>query len=175
MVIDADQLARSLLMPGKPAYQAVIAKFGTHILTKDGELDRPQLHQRIFSDHELKLWLEHLLHPAIRRMMADRIKLCDRDYCLLVIPLLIENLPHPLVNRILLVDVDPPLQCRRVSARDHMSAEQVSAVIATQANRQQRLQHADDIIDNRGDFAALQQQVAQLHKKYLEQAKNYRD
>ena len=99
--------------------------------------------------------------------MQKRINTSDSPYCLLVIPLLVEKLPHPLVNRILVVDIDPALQQQRAMQRDQADSSQIKAIMAMQASREQRLRQADDIIDNNRDFDHLSKQVKALHQRYL--------
>ncbi|MEG2964287.1 MAG: dephospho-CoA kinase, partial [Janthinobacterium sp.] len=71
------------------------------------------------------------------------------------------------VNRVLVIDCLESLQVSRVMARNGLSEEQVNAIMATQATRAMRLAAADDVIDNNGDLAALEPQIAQLHDLYL--------
>ncbi|MEM9243419.1 MAG: dephospho-CoA kinase [Pseudomonadota bacterium] len=168
LVIDADQLAYALLMPEQPNYTAVIQKLGNTILDEQQRINRRKLRQLIFKDAELKKWLEELLHPRIRERMKQLIQQCDAPYCILVIPLLIENLPNPLVDRILVVDVDPMIQKQRVEQRDQLDSQQIDRIINAQASREQRVAHADDVIDNSGNLAQLRQQVEQLHHHYYD-------
>src|SRR5579862_1370806 len=65
-VIDTDQLARHFTLPGQPALQAIVTKFGESILLPDKTLDRAQLRHYIFADPAKRQWLEELLHPLIR-------------------------------------------------------------------------------------------------------------
>ncbi len=51
--------------------------------------------------------------------------------------------------------------------KNKMSEKEVKAIIVTQANREQRLASADDIIYNDNSLTKLKQQVQQLHQKYL--------
>ncbi|CAI8157983.1 MAG: Dephospho-CoA kinase [Pseudidiomarina mangrovi] len=80
---------------------------------------------------------------------------------------MIENGLQQFCQRVLVVDVDEATQCHRTASRDNVSSQQVKAVMAAQVSREKRLEHADDIIDNRGDVGNLQPQVQQLHQLYL--------
>ncbi len=166
-VIDADKLAHQLLQPGSKQFAATVKRFGSDLLCSDGTIDRARLAKIIFANRREQRWLEQLLHPVIREIMAEQIANSSADYTILVIPLLVENWPHPLVNRVLVVDSDRALQQARTQQRDHASKDKIDAVMARQASREQRLSHADDVIDNRGSLNQLDAKVAELHHYYL--------
>lgn len=166
-ILDADQITRELVSVGSPLLEEIKQYFGPQMLKDNGELDRQALRQHIFNQKDERIWLEKLLHPAVRQLMSDRIHTATSPYVILVIPLLIENLPHPLIQRILVVDCDEATQLRRASQRDHSSPEQIQAIMSQQVSRTKRLQHADDIIENSGDLRKLKEEVTKLHQKYL--------
>ena len=166
-LIDADIIARDVVAIGSVGLARIIEKFGNRILLDDGNLDRSQLRTAIFSDPQLKNWLNQLLHPLIREKMLADIDRATSPYCLLIVPLMIENNLQTLTDRLLVVDVDQQTQIMRTQQRDNVSLEQINNILAAQASRQQRLDAADDIICNNGDNQALLTQVAQLHLHYL--------
>lgn len=166
-LIDADIIAREVVAVGSVGLARITEKFGNHILLSDGNLDRSQLRTAIFSDPQLKNWLNQLLHPLIREKMLADIERATSPYCLLIVPLMIENNLQTLTDRLLVVDVDQQTQIMRTQQRDNVSLEQIKNILAAQASRQQRLDVADDIICNNGDNQALLTQVAQLHLHYL--------
>lgn len=166
-LIDADIIARDVVAIGSVGLARITEKFGNRILLDDGNLDRCQLRTAIFSDPQLKNWLNQLLHPLIRDKMLADIDRATSPYCLLIVPLMIENNLQTLTDRLLVVDVDQQTQIMRTQQRDNVSLEQINNILAAQASRQQRLDAADDIICNNGDNQALLTQVAQLHLHYL--------
>ena len=166
-VLDADRLTRELVRPGEPALAAIVARFGPQCLRTDGTLDRAWMRRKIFSDPDSKQQLEAILHPVVRQHMQDWVRDIRAPYCILVIPLLLETGQTDLVDRVLVVDIPEKEQLKRVAARDSLSHNAVSNIMATQADRQSRLAAADDIIDNDTDLATLQQRVADLHRRFL--------
>ena len=166
-LIDADIIARDVVAIGSRGLSRIIEKFGNSILLADGNLDRSQLRTVIFSDPQHKDWLNQLLHPLIREQMLADIDRATSPYCLLIIPLMVENNLQTLTDRLLVVDVDQQTQIMRTQQRDNVSLEQIKSILTAQASRQQRLDAADDIICNNGDNQALLTQVAQLHQHYL--------
>jgi dephospho-CoA kinase len=169
-VIDADVIAREVVEPGTPALKAIINKFGQSVLDESDSLDRAKLRRLVFNDIEVKNWLNQLLHPAIRRQMLLQTQQAKSDYCLLSVPLLVENKLNEQVDRVVIVDVDEPTQLQRTLLRDKTNEKQIRAIMSAQATRQQRLEVADDVIDNHGGIDALFKQVAQLHQYYLQLA-----
>lgn len=166
-VIDTDVIARELVQPGQPALAEIAARFGADLLDGNGHLDRARLRDRVFADSGKRQALEAILHPRIQAAMEHRAAQMGVPYVLLVIPLLFEAGWQKAVDRILLVDVPVDMQRARVAARDKLAERQIDAILAAQADREQRRAGADDIIDNSGDAAALEQQVEALHQRYL--------
>ncbi len=169
-LVDADIVAREVVAPGQPALAAIESHFGQQVLTADGQLDRAALRSLVFSDASAKAWLNQLLHPQIRQQLLQQLQQAQSPYVLLVAPLLIENGLTAVVDQVLVVDVDPDLQLQRTVQRDHVSRDQVVAIMASQCQRSLRLQSADQIISNETDVAALTDKVAILHQLYLDMA-----
>ena len=166
-VIDTDEIARSVVEPGRPALDAIVKRFGKNVLDETGQLDRKQLRQRIFADSAEKQALETILHPAIRAEQLRRSATAGGHYQLHVIPLLAETGTQDRYDRVLLVDCSPETQLQRLITRDGISHELATQMIAAQATREQRRVIADDVINNDGDPAHLAYEVARLHRHYL--------
>lgn len=177
-VVDTDAIAHQLTAPQGAAMPALRQRFGDGVVRADGGLDRAAVRALVFSDAAAKRALEAILHPLIR---ADAERRCveasaaGAPYVVLVVPLLVESGSYAeRCDRVLVVDCDEATQLARVMQRNGMSAAEVRAIMAQQAGRAERLQHADDVIDNHGDLAALDAQVEKLHRDYLEQARQPR-
>lgn len=168
--VDADIVAREVVAPGTACLDAITQYFGADILLTDGSLNRSALRERIFSCAGDKSWLEQLLHPAIRAALLQQLAALTSPYALLVAPLLLENQLDRYVDRVLVIDLPEALQLQRAMARDNASGQQIKSIMAAQLTRQQRLDKADDVINNDGSLIQLQEQVAQLHSFYLAQA-----
>ena len=167
-VVDADLIAREVVAPGTPALAAITSHFGPEILTEQGLLDRRVLRERIFSDPAAKSWLNALLHPIIRSEMLRQCAAVSSPYCLLVVPLLVENRLTELADRVLVIDVDEATQIERTCHRDGVSREQAQAILASQANRSERLAMADDVLDNQsGTTETIRARILALHETYL--------
>ena len=167
-VVDADLIAREVVEPGTPALAAIASHFGPGILDEQGRLDRRALRERIFSDPAAKSWLNALLHPIIRSEMLRQCAAANSPYCLLVVPLLVENRLTELADRVLVIDVDEATQIERTCRRDGVSREQAQAILASQASRSERLAMADDVLDNQsGTTETIRERILALHETYL--------
>ena len=166
-VVDADICARIVVETGKPALKKIAKHFGEDILLSSGELDRAKLRSIIFNSPEEKRWLESLLHPLIRAEIITQLNSSQSSYAIFVSPLLLETDQFKLCDRILVIDVPEALQLERASSRDNNDPEQIKRIIASQIPRSDRLEKADDIVENSGDVAQLQQKLDTLHQQYL--------
>ncbi|WP_020683277.1 dephospho-CoA kinase [Marinobacterium rhizophilum] len=175
VAVDADQVARDVVLPGEPALAQIAQHFGTDILLPDGTLDRTQLRQIVFADPKARLWLEALLHPLIRERIQASLHAATSPYSLLVSPLLLETDQHSLVNHVIVVDVPEETQLQRTVERDQNSPDQVKRIMAAQIDRQSRLARADSIIDNSGNLQSLRTATLQLHQTLLQLAQDLRD
>jgi dephospho-CoA kinase len=167
-VIDADEVARALVLPGQPGLKRVVDKFGAGVLSADGQLDRRALRNQVFSDPALRKELEGILHPLIRAELERRATAAGGDvYVVMAIPLLVESGGRNRVDRILVVDVDEAVQLQRVMDRDSSTIDEARAILAAQASRAVRLKAADDVLVNSGTVSELRQAVDRLHGRYL--------
>lgn len=169
-IVDADLLSREVVEPGSDALAQIAQHFGPQVITPDGALDRAALRRIVFAEAGERLWLEGLLHPLIHARIQDRIAACELPYCILASPLLLETTQRELVDRILVVDVDEATQLERTLQRDGSDEATIRGIIAAQIPRQERLQLADDVVDNNGDRSKLDDSVSRLHARYLEMA-----
>ena len=167
-VIDTDIIAREIVEIGKPAYHAIIEKFGSEILTPSKELDRALLKQCIINDDSQRAILEDILHPLIFQDVETQLQKLNARYCIIVIPLLVEkNSYASILDRILLIDTPESEQISRVSQRDNMDKPTIEKLMSIQATRNERLAAADDVILNDSGVSELRAATLQAHDKYM--------
>ncbi|AZE92926.1 Dephospho-CoA kinase [Pseudomonas orientalis] len=166
-LIDADHAARWVVEPGRPALAHIAEHFGSAVLQTDGQLDRAALRTLIFEVPEERLWLEGLLHPLIAEEIREHLARARSPYAILVSPLLIESGQYRMTQRILVIDVPQSLQIQRTLQRDGITEQQVQAILKAQSSREDRLNHADDVLVNDQDLAWLHGEVERLHHFYL--------
>jgi dephospho-CoA kinase len=161
-LVDADQVAREVVEPGAPAYQALIDRFGAGILDADGRIDRPKLAEVAFADAGTVADLNAIVHPAIGVAMIEG-KDAHRgtgDIVVMDIPLLKEFHNEMLaLDAVIVVDVAPEVRMERLVTQRGMTEEDVTARMAAQPSRAERLEGADYVIDNSGDADHLAAEV----------------
>ena len=178
-VIDADLVARQVVEKGSPLLAEIAAHFGPEILLEDGALNRAALREKVFNHEREKQWLNQLLHPAIRHEMLQQLAAQRMPYCIFMVPLLIENKLTALCQRVLVVDVSEQTQLTRASQRDNNQLALIKNIMQSQVSRSERLQHADDVINNDADLSErlpqLKQKVLDLHHLYLQLAEKFNE
>jgi len=167
-IVDTDAIAHALTAPHGAAMPAILAEFGPDFATPEGALDRARMRSLVFSDAGARARLEAILHPRIRAATAAAAAIATGPYVIYAVPLLIESGAwRDRVARVLAVDCSEDTQVARVMQRSQLDADQVRAIMATQATRAERLAAADDVIDNDDGLDALLPQVTRLHERYL--------
>ncbi|MFT5503406.1 MAG: dephospho-CoA kinase [Gammaproteobacteria bacterium] len=166
-IIDTDIISRQFMEIDQPAYIEIRQKYGSSILQEQQELDRKKLREIIFSDPLQKQWLEELLHPLIYQETQNKIQSSHTgSYAIVVVPLLIEAGYKNLVDRILVVNCSRPIQIERLMKRDNIDRNLALQMISQQLSNSQRLEYADDVLDNQSNLSNLQQQVLKLDSCY---------
>ena len=156
IIIDYDQLARDVVTPGTPALAAIAQRFGPSVLGADGSLDRPALGAIVFSDPAARAALELITHPAIREL-AVQSEASAPDDAIVVHdnPLLVEMGGDTHCDVVIVVDVPPEAQLKRLMGSRGMTESEARARIGAQASRGVRTGAADLLIDNTGPLDGL--------------------
>ncbi|HEY1651592.1 MAG TPA: dephospho-CoA kinase [Acidimicrobiales bacterium] len=165
VLIDADQVARDVVAPDGPAYQPLIDRFGTGIVAEDGTIDRPALAALAFADEESRLALNAITHPAIGiAMIQARDALADTDHIVvLAIPLLTALHRETVkLHKVVVVDTPVDVALERLLSQRGFDRTDAEARIRSQVSREERVEEADYVLDNSGDRAALEHEVAKL-------------
>ncbi|MDD2432949.1 MAG: dephospho-CoA kinase [Clostridia bacterium] len=171
-IIDADVLARELVLPHSPAWQEIVYYFGAEILDSDGFLQRKKLGKLIFQSAAERKVLNQILHPKIKDKTIELIKFYQqkKDIPLVVVvaPLLIEAKMTEMVDEIWLVVISEELQLQRLKQRDNLSTLEAQKRIAAQLPLQEKLKYASRVIDNSGSREETRQKVLALWQQAVE-------
>ena len=167
VIIDADRIVAHLYQPGEAGHEALVRTYGSGILLDDGTVDRRKLAGIAFSSEEAASALNLLIHPLVAAeeaelMAAEEQRPGDR-IVMVEATLLIEAGGEERYDRIIIADVDPETQLARAVARG-MTREEAARRIAHQMPREERLHHADYIIDNSGDLQAASAETARVYE-----------
>ena len=163
VIVDGDVVARDLQSPGSPVLDRMVERFGAQIIDADGSLDRPAVAKIVFGDKDALKDLNAIVHPAMQDEITRQIE-AQRDTDRVVVldfPLLGEN-PRGDLRATIVVDLPVDLAVERLVDQRGMDADDARARIASQVDREKRLETATHVIDNSRDPAALDQQIDDL-------------
>lgn len=169
-VIDADCVSRMLTETGTPILAELVERFGAEILNPDQTLNRSALKTIVWANPAKLKMLETIMHPAIRAEMfrqRDGLNPVTNPYCIMVVPLLIENQLANQYDRILVTHCPEATQLERLMQRDQITQTDAQTILSHQTTTEARLALADDILDTSDDLKILHQNVKLLHNLYI--------
>jgi dephospho-CoA kinase len=161
-IVDADVLARDAVAVGTPAYDRVVQRWGTDILTEDGSLDREALRHTVFADRAQLDELNAIVHPGVnklRRMVVAEARKRGDAVLVYVVPLLFERRLASEFEQIVLVDAPKELRLERLLEIRGISEEDAANMIAAQMPAELKRARADFVIENAGSLEELRRQV----------------
>ncbi|MDP9094719.1 MAG: dephospho-CoA kinase [Actinomycetota bacterium] len=161
-VFDADAIAREVVEPGTPGFDAVVARFGADVVTADGSLDRAALAARVFNDEHARSELNAIVHPLVGERLAAQMAAASPEAIVVYdVPLLVEGNLAAGFDVVVVVEADQRTRIARLLQRG-MPEQDARARMATQASDEQRRAVAHELINNDGDRETLQAQVEEL-------------
>lgn len=159
-IVDADLVSREVQRSGTPAYEKVVAAFGSGILREDGEIDRARLGPVVFSDPEKLRLLERIVHPAVLAREEELIAASSSPVVVIEAIKLIESGNYLRCDQVWVVTCTPERQLERLMHERNMSYEAAMLRINAQPPQSEKLKYADVVIDNSGTPEQTYRQVA---------------
>ncbi len=167
ITVDADAIVARLYRPGEAGHEAIVRTYGKEILLPDGEIDRKKLADIAFSRPEEAQKLNALIHPIViaeqARLFREAEERGEDAIYIVEATLLLESGGRQRFDRIVVVDVEPEVQIARAIGRG-VTAEEAQRRIAHQMPREERLRHADYVIDNSGDEGAALAEATRVYE-----------
>lgn len=174
-IIDADEVARAVVQPGRPALEAIAKAFGPGVLNPDGTLNRTALGQIVFSDAEARARLNAIIHPRIfeeEDRLLRELEAQDPDgVVVLDAALLIEAGGMDRMDVVVAVDVDEETQLHRLVQKKGLSPSEARARLSAQLPTAQKVALAHHVIRNRDSLEATEAQVEALWAEFLARAR----
>jgi dephospho-CoA kinase len=173
VLIDADAIAREVVVPGGPAYGPVVERFGDAVVAPDGTIDRKALAEIVFHDAQALADLNAVTHPVIGQVMVERRAAAERAGAVVVmdIPLLKATHREQIgFDVVVVVDTPVDMAVQRLVDERGFDRTDAEARLAAQITREERRALADVVLDNGGDIDALQAQVDRLWSDLLARA-----
>jgi len=168
-IIDADQIARELVQPQKPAWRKLIGAFGKEILQEDGSIHRKKLADKVFADPKKRKLLNQILHPRIKEEMDRRTKeIGQKDPKAIVVidaPLIIELGNQRDMDKLIVVASTQTQQIKRLKERDGTSPEAALRILSSQMPVEEKVKLADYVIRNEGSIEEAKKRAKEVFKE----------
>lgn len=163
-IVDADLLAREVVLPGTPALAAIRKRFGPDAVRRDGTMDRIRIAQIIFKDKRARLDLEAIIHPAVIKAVNDFYNALPKrtPFAVADIPLVFETGREKDFDAIIVVACPREVQLQRLMERNKLSKEDAEKRLAAQLPIEQKVKKATYVINNDGTFEETNAQVDAL-------------
>ena len=170
-VLDADEVAREVVLPGKPAWTKLRHTFGSDFFHPDGRLNRSKLRRLVFADPEQRSRLNAIVHPEVMREIDFRFEQltssAEHAVVLVDVPLLIEVGVANRFDKVVVVYVNESVQVMRLMQRDGLSREEARQALSVQIDLREKAKKADFVIDNSGTPGETQAQVEKVWQELL--------
>lgn len=167
-VVDADEVAHEVILPGREAYQEILDHFGREILAGDGQIDRAKLAPRVFGDSRQRKIAERIIHPRVFAEEARRRQEISRKDPRAVIifeaPLLIETGAHERVDKVIVVFTNTETQLKRLMDRDGLVAEEARLRMAAQMPEADKKGFADYLVDGTASLTEVTRRCAGIYQ-----------
>ncbi len=172
-VIDADEVAHQVTLPGSTGFLKLVEEFGDEIVTPEGALDRKKLGRIVFGDRKALAAVNAVVHPLVIGKIHNMLETLDRDlgardHCVCVVldvPLLFEAGMDKICDEVWVVAVDLEIQIKRLRERDGYSREEALSRIRSQMELEEKIARADVVIDNTGSRDCTGEIVSELWQK----------
>jgi dephospho-CoA kinase len=172
VIIDADKVGHQAYQPHTDVWQELVDTFGEWILKQNGEIDRKRLGEIVFHDPSALILLNKIVHPRMREIIEEELKRLRAEGASVVVieaAVLIEAKWTDLVDRIWVTTAPAEKVIDRLQNRVGLSEEQARARIAAQLPPEDKVKHADVVIDTNCDLAELGIRVLDLWEELLEE------
>lgn len=168
VIIDADKVGHEAFKPDTEGWREVSAAFGRQILAASGEIDRRKLGEIVFGNPGSLEQLNRIMHPRIHNMVKAQLEKHQRqgvEVVVLEAPLLIESGWASTVAEVWVTVASRATVLRRLQERAGLSQPESLARIRSQLSSEERVRHADVVIDTDCDLDELKVRVDELWQR----------
>jgi dephospho-CoA kinase len=174
-VIIADKLAREIMEPGQPGYEAILKVFGKTYLTTDKRINRRKLGALVFGSKKQLRLLNKTIHPILIKRIKQEINRLQKRYqdkrckplLMLEAAILFETKMERLVDYVIVVYAPKSTRIKRIKQRDKLTVREIKSRFAAQIPLDQKLKKTKYIIDNSGRISTTFKQVENFYSVFL--------
>lgn len=168
-VLDADQTAREVVMPGADGLKAVVETFGEEVLSPDGTLDRARMGSIVFADEEKRLRLNSILHPIIIARQDEILREWEAEnpdgIAIVDAALMIESGGYKRFDKLIVVHCRPEVQLERLMLRNNLTLAEAQQRIASQMPQEEKQKYADYLIDTSDSFEPTRKRTIEVYEQ----------
>jgi len=170
-VLDADQTAREVVLPGAPGLIAVAEAFGKEILNPDGTLNRKEMAAVVFADEDKRQRLNSILHPFIIARQDEILREWEAKdptgISIVDAALMIESGGYRRFDKLIVVHCRPEVQLERLMLRDNLSPDEAQRRINSQMSQEEKQKFADYLIDTSDGFELTREQTLKVYNSLI--------
>ncbi len=174
LLIDADQIGRSVVQPGSRCMARLVQRFGKEILLPDGSLNRRRMAEIAFSDKENLEALNSIVHPKIIRKINDQLQEARSQGAGAVVvdaALILEFGFERCLDVVVAVDAPREIKIERMLAKGKISRETLEQMLEVQLPPQELKEKADYVLDNSADEESLKESTLELFDRLVNKEK----
>lgn len=157
-VIQADLVARRLMEPGQPCYEAVCQYLGPVILNQDGTINRPVMADIIFHDKEKRTQVDALTHPLVWKTIKEE-ALAHKERPVVIEAAVISKEFRDNCTCMWYLYTSRQTRAARLKESRGYSEEKIKSIMENQADEETFKSLADVVIDNNGTAEETRRQI----------------
>src|SRR5690242_10615647 len=177
-LLDADETAREVVLPGTEGLNAIVREFGPEVLQTDGTLDRKTLGSIIFINPEKRQLLNGILHPRIIERQDEVLRRWEAEdpngIAIVDAALMIESGGYKRFDKLIVVHCRPEVQLERLMLRDGLSLDEARSRIDSQMPQSEKQKFADYLIDTSDGFELTRQRTKEVYNQLTRIARQHR-
>ena len=161
-VLQADLLGHVLMEPSEECYDAVFSLFGNEIIKKDKTIDRRRISDVVFTDKDMLLKLNGIIHPAVKqrilRLISEQ-REAGRKLCVVEAALFLEERYQEFCDEVWYVYTEEEIRIQRLMESRGYSRDKSLGIIRNQVSDQAFRENTDYVIENNGDLEDTRRQI----------------
>ena len=170
-VLDADDTAREVVLPGTDGLDAVVQRYGKEVLQPDGTLDRSYLGQLVFGNEQLRSELNSILHPRIIERQDEILREWEKEdpngIAIVDAALMIESGGYKRFDKLVVVHCRPEVQLERLMLRNKLGRDEAQKLIDSQMPQEEKQRFADYLIDTSDGFETAKLRTGEVFKQLV--------
>jgi dephospho-CoA kinase len=172
VTFDADQVAHSVMEPGRPAYADIAREFGGGVFARDRSIDRQKLGAVVFADESRRLRLNEIVHPRVieeqNRLLQEAEAKNPDAIAVIDAALMIESGGYKRFDKVIVAYCDRQTQIDRLMKRNQITRDDAERRLAAQMTSEEKLRYADYQVNTAGTFEETRQRVIEVYNELLD-------